>query len=383
MKRRSVVRATGAGALAGIAGCFSREEDDEELDDVEDDTNDDDDEEPDEPDLDGTLRVATTEEVVGGRRAVGDHLREAFEETFDDAELQWTIPEAGLDHYVQRAHLEAEIDADVYFGLTPPALARVDRRLEGRELFRELNTDRITSLDRLRDRLEFGDPSGRVLPTGVRYSCVLYDEDELEEADLEIPETLTTLTEPEHAESLLVPHPNRSDTGLAFFLWTVDAFGKDDAIAYWRDLEDNGARFTESWADSDDAYAAEERPLSVAYSTDPILAVREGRTPDRYGVAFPDEQGYQTPIGAALFDELEEADLAYDFLNFVLSSEVQAKLTEYHLQVPALSSALVDLDEEFEEYADVPSEPVSIGYDQLSSELQEQLEALEAAIGAD
>jgi thiamine transport system substrate-binding protein len=381
MKRRSVVRAAGAGTLVGVAGCFSREEN--ESNDEEPDERADEDEEPDEPDSDGTLRVATTESVVVGRRAVGEHLREAFEEEFPDAELQWTIPDAGLEHYVQRAYLEAEIDADVYFGLTPPALSRVDRQLEGRDLFREINTDRIDSLDRIRDRLEFGDPRGRVLPTGIRYSCVLYDEDELDERDLEPPETLATLIEPEYAESLLVPRPDRSDAGLAFFLWTVDAFGDEDAIAYWRDLEDNGARFTESWTASDDAYAAEERPLSVAYSTDPILAVREGRALERYEIAFLDGTGYQTPIGAGLFEGTDELDLGYDFLNFVLSSDIQAALTEHHLQVPALSSALVDIDEEFEAYAAVPPEPVSIGYDQLSDELQENLEAIEEAIGVD
>src|SRR5690606_27006742 len=99
MKRRSVVRAAGGGALAGLAGCFSREENGEDNETA--DVDDQDDPEPEEPDLEGTLRVATTESVVVGGRAVGERLREAFEEEFDDAELQWTIPETGLEHYVQ------------------------------------------------------------------------------------------------------------------------------------------------------------------------------------------------------------------------------------------------------------------------------------------
>ncbi|TYL39704.1 thiamine ABC transporter substrate-binding protein [Natronococcus pandeyae] len=400
MKRRSVVRAVGSGGLAGLAGCFTREADEEDEEDPSDvDDQDEPDPEPEEPDLDGTLRIATTESIVRGERAADERLRELFEEEFPDAELQWTIPEAGLDHYVQRVHQEAEIDADVYFGLTPAALARVDREPEGRELFRELNQDRITAADRIREDLEFGDPNGRVLPSGVRYSCLLYEDvgdddgddgddgdDEIDAVDngdhgeLEPPETLADLTAPEYEESLLIPHPERSDSGLAFLLWTIDAFGSD-YLEYWRGLEENGARITDGWAASDEAYAAGERPLSVAYSTDPVLANREDRDPDRYRVAFPDEQGYENPLGMAIFEHAEEVDLAYDFLNFALSNEVQAELAERQLQIPAVSSAFVDLDEEFEEHAEIPVEAASVGYDRLREDLEEWLDDWRQTVG--
>ncbi|MFC4436116.1 MULTISPECIES: thiamine ABC transporter substrate-binding protein [Natrialbaceae] len=368
MKRRSVVRAVGGGGLAGLAGCFTREADDEEEAEPAD-VDDRDDPEPEEPDLDGTLRIATTESMVRGERAADERLRELFEEEFPDAELQWTIPEAGLDHYVRRVHQEAEIDADVYFGLTPAALAAVDRELEGRELFRQLNQDRITATDRIRDDLEFGDPNGRVLPSGVRYSCLLHADDD----ELEAPETLADLTEPEYEETLLIPHPERADSGLAFLLWTIDAFGTDGYLDYWSGLRENGARITDGWAASDELYAAAERPLSVAYSTDPVIADREDRDPDRYRVAFPDEQGYETPLGVAIFDQAEKIDLAYDFLNFALSSEVQVELAERRAQIPAVSNAFVDLDEGFEERAEIPAESVTIEYDRLRGSLEEWL----------
>lgn len=388
MKRRSVVRAVGGGGLAGLAGCFTREADEEDEEEEPSDVDDQDepDPEPEEPDLDGTLRIATTESMVRGERAADERLRELFEEEFPDAELQWTIPEAGLDHYVRRVDQEAEIDADVYFGLTPAALARVDRELEGRELFRELNQDRITAADRIRDGLEFGDPNGRVLPAGVRYSCLLYEDTDDDDGDddtdavdngdngeLDPPETLADLTDPEYEETLLIPHPERADSGLAFLLWTIDAFGTDDYLDYWRGLRENGAWITDGWAASDELYAAGERPLSVAYSTDPVFAAQGDRDPDRYRVGFPDEQGYENPLGMAIFEHAEEVDLAYDFLNFGLSSEVQSELAERRLQIPAVSSAFVELDEEFEERAEIPAEPVSIEYDRLRDSLEEWL----------
>lgn len=365
MDRRSVVRAVGVGALAGTAGCFSRDEDENGDDDEATDATERDDTEPEEPDLEGTFRVATTESMVVGERAVGEWLREAFEEEFPDAELQWTIPEAGLDHYRRRVEQGAEIDADVYLGLTPPDLARLDADLAPNTLFRELNADRLPATERIRDGLEFGDPSGRVVSTGVRYSCLWYDETELEG-----PDGLTDLLDEEYEEALLAPRPDRSDAGLAFLLWTIETIGDDGYRGYWGELEENGLELVDDWRASTTAFADGDRPLAVGYSTDAAFAEREGWDTDDWELAFPSEQGYETPAGAAVFEDAEEVDLAYDFLNFLLSGDVQAELAVRRSQMPALSRAFLDLDETFEETAAVPSEPVSVDYDRLRSDLE-------------
>ncbi|WP_394740797.1 thiamine ABC transporter substrate-binding protein [Natronococcus roseus] len=375
MNRRSVVRTVGVGALAGMAGCSSPVGDDDEDDDDEDgenegeeatDATERDDTEPDEPDLEGTFRVATTESMVVGERAVGEWIKEAFEEEFPDAELQWTIPEAGLDHYRRRAEQDAEIDADVYLGLTPPDLAGLDADLASHSLFRELGTDRLPTTERIRDGLEFGDPSGRAVPVGVRYSCLWYDESELDG-----PDELTDLLDDEYEERLLAPRPDRSDAGLAFLLWTVEVVGDDGYRRYWGDLEENGLELVDDWIASTAAFADGDHPLTVGYSTDAAFAEREGWEVDDWELAFPDEQGYETPIGAAVFEDAEEVDLAYDFLNFLLSSDVQAAFAERHSAMPALSRAFLELDEPFEETAAVPADPVSVGYDRLRSDLEQ------------
>ncbi|MDG5817942.1 extracellular solute-binding protein [Natronococcus sp. A-GB7] len=367
MNRRSVVRAVGVGALAGTAGCFSRDEEEDEDDGDEEatDATERDDTEPDDPDLEGTFRVATTESMVVGERAVGEWIKEAFEEEFPDAELQWTIPEAGLDHYRRRVDQGAEIDADVYLGLTPSDLARLDADLAANALFRELGGDRLPATERIRDDLEFGDPSGRAVPAGVRYSCLWYDESELEE-----PDDLADLLDDEYEDSLLVPRADRSDAGLAFLLWTIETVGDDGYRRYWGDLEENGLELVNDWTASTTAFADGDRPLAVGYSTDAAFAEREGLETDDWELAFPNGQGYETPVGAAIFEDAEEVDLAYDFLNFLLSSDVQAEFAERHSVIPALSRAFLELDETFEESAAVPSEPVSVGYDRLRSDLE-------------
>ncbi|AGB39758.1 thiamine ABC transporter substrate-binding protein [Natronococcus occultus] len=378
MNRRAVVRAVGVGALTGAAGCFSREDDEDDADDA----TDRDDVEPDEPDLEGVLRVATTESMVVGERAVGDWLREAFEEEFPDAELQWTVPEAGLEHYRRRVEQDAEIDADVYLGLTPPDLADLDARLAPETPFRELNDERLPATDRFRDDLAFGDPWDRVVPTGVRYSCLWYDENDLEAAngpeessddadedDLEVPDALEELPDGAYEDALVAPDPGRSDAGLAFLLWVIETVGEDEFIRYWGELDENGLELTDDWEGTVTAFADGHRPLAAGYTTDAAYAEREGWETDGWEVVFPDERGYETPIGAAVFEDAVEVDLAYDFLNFLLSADIQAELAVRHSQIPALSRAFLDLDESFEDAIAVPSEPVSIGYDRLREEL--------------
>ncbi|WP_293032849.1 extracellular solute-binding protein, partial [Natronococcus sp.] len=200
---------------------------------------------------------------------------------------------------------------------------------------------------------------------GVRYSCLWYDESELEE-----PDGLTDLPNEEYEGSLLVPRADRSGAGLAFLLWTIEAVGDDGYRRYWGDLEENGLELVDDWTASTTAFADGDRPLAVGYSTDAAFAEREGWEIDDWELAFPDEQGYETPVGAAIFEDAEEVDLAYDFLNFLLSSDVQAEFAARHSLMPALSRAFLELDETFEETAAVPSEPVSVGYDRLRSDLE-------------
>lgn len=379
MNRRSVVRAVGVGALAGTAGCFSRDENDEDEngeDEEATDATERDDTEPEEPDLEGTLRVATTESMVVGERAAGEWLREAFEEEVPDAELQWTIPEAGLDHYRRRVEQDAEIDADAYLGLTPPDLARLDAELAPNTLFRDLDGDRLPATERIRNGLEFGDPSGRVVSTGVRYSCLWYDEGELEE-----PDGLTDLLDEEYEGTLLAPRPVGSEAGLAFLLWTIETVGDDGYRGYWGELDENGLELVDDWTASTTAFADGDRPLAVGYSTDAAFADREGLETAGWELAFPDGQGYETPIGAAVFEDAEQPDLAYDFLNFLLSSDVQAELAVRHSQMPALSRAFLELDETLVETAAVPSEPVSVEYDRLRSDLERWLDGWGETIG--
>lgn len=377
MRRRTFVRAVGGGtAVVGLAGCLTRDGGDGDGDDGQDgqdgaDENGENDEnetdgENGEPEYEGTLRVATYESMVDGENPAGTWIKEAFEEEYPDAELDWTVPEDSVNHYIQRAQQDAEIDADVFLGLNVDDLARIDDTLEEGGLFRELDRDRLEHADRIREGLDLGDPHGRVLAYDTGYISLVYDENEVAE-----PETFDDLIQPEYEGTLLAQNAQTSDPGQAFLLWTIDAYGEDGYLDYWRDLVDNDVRIVGSWDDAYSAYTNEDRPMVVSYSTDQVFASEEGADMSRHQVAFLEDQGYANPEAMGLFENLQTEDLAYAFLDFVLSEEAQAEIAVRNVQFPAVSDQYVDLPDDFDQYAHEPSEAVAVGYDELRGNLDD------------
>lgn len=262
MRRRSFLRRVGAGSsvcVAGLAGCFTREESD----DPEEDTSN--------GSMDDALRVATDPSMVTGDASAGAWLKETFEEEYD-TEIRWRVPEAGIDHFIRRGELEASLGADLYLGLTAGDLVRVDDALGAGALFESIDRDQLEYDQRLRGDLAFDDPANRVLPVGTRYLSLVFDEDELEAP----PTTFEALLEEEYADALLAQDPRTSPSGLGFLLWTIVEYGTD-FLEYWHGLTENGLEVHENWMDAYWTYLAAERPMLVSYSTDPVRAAADGR----------------------------------------------------------------------------------------------------------
>ncbi|WP_222915472.1 thiamine ABC transporter substrate-binding protein [Natrinema sp. SYSU A 869] len=360
MKRRTFVGAVGGSAVAGVAGCLTQEGDNGQGNGTNEN-----DPEPENPDLKGELRVATYESMVDGENPAGPWLKEQFEAEYPDAELTWTVPNNAIKDYIDRKQQNAEIDADIYLGANIDDLVRIDDTLDDGGLLRALNVDRIDNAERIRDGLDMGDPHGRVLAYDTGYICLVYDETVVDE-----PETLEDLTEPAYEDALLAQSAQSSDPGQAFLLWTIDASGEDGYLDYWRSLDDNGVRTLKDWSESySGAYMNGERPMVVSYSTDQVFANQYDYDMSRHQIAFPNDQGYANPEGMGIFEKASELDLAYEFLDFALSSEAQAVIAQRNVQFPAVDSEYVDLDEEFDQYAHVPPEAVTIGYDDLRGNL--------------
>ncbi|SFC20566.1 thiamine transport system substrate-binding protein [Halobiforma haloterrestris] len=387
MRRRAFVRRAGVGSVAGIgglgafAGCLTRDPEEEEEEVVRD---------------ENELRIATYSSMVTGETPAGAWLAETFEaDREDDVEIVWTVPESGIENFVRRAQVGARIEADLYLGLTLPELVYVDETLEDR-LFETLQRDRLERDERVRPELTDAveEPHNRLLPFDTGYVTLVADETELEpETDDDsdgdppeavprpgVPETFDDLLAPEYEGALLAQDPRRSDPGRAFLLWTIAEYG-DDFLEYWRGLRENGVGIREGWTEAyRESYLEGARPLVVSYSTDRVGASAAGRELRRHTVTPLDGQGYENVECAAVFADSPRAELAYEFLEFLLSRPAQREVAARNVQFPAVEQERVDLEGRFDEHAIEPEEAVTFTYDDLRGEFVDRLEEWEAEI---
>ncbi len=316
-----------------------------------------------EPDLEGTLTVATYEAFVDApSSSPGPWVKETFESQYPDATVEYVTPENGLNQFIRRRQQGSEIDADVYVGLNTEQLIRVDEQLPDDDLFVQVDRSRFEHAGAIRPELEV-DPRGRALPYDTGYISLVYDENVVSN-----PGTFDALTTDEYAGTLLAQNAQTSDTGRAFLLWTIHEFGAENYLDYWRNLVGNDVRILDSWDAAYGAYGEQERPMVVSYSTDQVYANRYDQDMSRHQVAFPNDQGYANPETMAVFRDASEPDLGRRFMDFLLSPEAQSEIPVRNVQFPATTHA--DLPDDFDRFAKQPPEPVTFSYEELQGNVE-------------
>jgi thiamine transport system substrate-binding protein len=308
------------------------------------------------------LRIATYESFVDTPSTEpGTWIKEEFESEFD-ATLEWFTPEGGLNYFIQRREAGVTIDADAYVGLNVDDLVRIDEQLGETSLLRPVEDGALANAEQIQSGLFF-DPENRAIPFDTGYISLVYDE-----RDVENPGTFDALLDPAYEGTMLAQNAQSSDPGRAFMLWTIDAKGPDGYLDYWRGLKDNDVSIFGSWNDAYGAYGEGEGSIVVSYSTDQVYAHdSEGVDMARHQVGFLNDQGYANPEGMAVFETTDQAELATDFLDWMLSKKVQSRIPILNVQFPATNNA--DPGEEFNQYAYRPEEAVTFDYDELANNL--------------
>ena len=356
MNRRQFLTVAGVGAVTAVAGCL--------------DIGDDDDSNVDE-DGDPILTVATYDSFLEAPSvSPGGWVEEQFQSEFD-ATLVWQSPPEEVNYYIERTNAGLGVDADVYLGLNTEELVRADEQLD-EPLFAEAPD--LDGAENVRADLEF-DPDGRAVPFNTGYICIVYDS-----TVSEAPESFEGLLEDEHSGELIVQNPGTSTPGRAFMLHTIDRFGSDGYLEFWSDLQDNDVTILGSW---DEAYGAwfegrSETPMVVSYSTDQVFAAADGADIDQHQIRFLDDQAYANPEGMAMFEGASNPDLAEEFMEWMLTPEVQGEIAERNVVFPAIEGA--DVPEEYDELAHEPPEAVTFTYEELQGSVSEWIDDWEREI---
>ncbi len=306
-----------------------------------------------------SLTVATYSTFVDAPSdSPGQWIQQEFEERYD-VDFEWAVPERPINHYIEQHNAGEAVDAELYLGIKPQELVRVDRATDG-ELFQSIDRDALEHVDDVGERFYF-DPDERTIPTYANYVSLVYDGRTLGD-----PGTFDALTADSYADTLAVPNPAQDNTGLYFLLWTVNQFGEEGDytyLDYWRDLLDNGAQVVGSWGAMYSQFTEGEVPMVVSYSNDRVYAKRSDSDLEKHRIGFPNGQGYTNLNAIARFADGTNDDLAGRFVDFVLSPEVQSKIAELNVTGPVNTQATPP--DVYREFAREPEEGVFLDYDRL------------------
>ena len=296
----------------------------------------------------------------------------AFERTHPGVKVVWVAPGDALE-VLARLIMERQAggtEADVLLGfddisfpkvLSAGVLAPYDPKL-------------IPNLRHVPQELLF-DPSGRALPYDYGYVTFVYDS-QLLSAEL-APRTLESLTRPELRGKIVLEDPRTSTPGLAFLLWTIAHYGRDWQ-AYWQRLLPNVLTITKGWSEAYDMFQHGEAPLVLSYSTDTAYSyIEEGST--RYRALTLDGEAYREIEGMGIVAGTDVPQLAHDFLNLVLSQDIQELIPTSQWMFPA--SRLARLPADFARYAVVPKKPVQLPPDEVAKHLEGWLSQWQALLG--
>jgi len=276
-------------------------------------------------------------------------------------DLQWVgVDDAGL--LLSRLRLEGSATkADVVLGLDTNLMAEA----EATGLLQPHGLD-MAALD-----LPIAWDDAVFVPFDYGYFAIIYDSEALPEP----PTSLADLVADGDGPKLIIEDPRTSTPGLGLLLWMQAVYG-DRAADAWTKLNNRVLTVTKGWSEAYGLFLDGEAPMVLSYTTSPAYHQIVEET-DRYRAAIFAEGHYLQVELAAMTAGTEHADLARDFLAFVLTQDFQATIPTGNWMYPAIDLG-DSLPEAFRELPQPPS-ALSIDPDEVAAHRGDWIDAWLAA----
>jgi len=295
---------------------------------------------------------------------------ESFAEAVDDNTFATFTTETGIEvevlasddagTLVNQAVLSSDNPlADVLFGVDDTFLSRAVE--EG--IFRAHESPHLDTVDETLHH-----PDQLVTPIDYGDVCFNYDKAWFEESDLEIPDDLTDLTDPDYASLVTVEHPATSSPGLAFVLATVDVFGEEGWLDWWAEMRAGGVNIANDW---NTAYYSDftrydgDTPIVMSYASSPPAEVIFAPEPPEEAPTGVIEAGcYRQVEYAGILEGTEYPEAAGELIDFMLSVEFQEGIPLTWFVFPANQDT--ELPVEFVEHTIIPESPTRLASDHIA-----------------
>ena len=198
--------------------------------------------------------------------------------------------------------------ADVVVGISDDMAAKA----YAADLFEPYSSSALASIPTF---LQF-DPQMRLLPFDYGNFAFVYDSEKLS-SDM-VPTSLEELTDPKYKNKVLLIDPRTSSVGLGLLLWTIEVYGEEEYLSWWKAMKNNALTITEGWSSAYGLFTEGEAPLVLSYTTSPVYHVTFEDT-TRYRTALFTE-GHSTTIeGVGLLSSSKKKESAKQFIDFLLT----------------------------------------------------------------
>lgn len=281
----------------------------------------------------------------------------ALDEFTDETGIEVEIVIAGdTGTMVSAAALTAgNPEADVIWGIDNTFLSRaIDA-----EVFEPYEAN---GLDAIPTELTGLVPGHEATPVDFGDVCLNYDIDALDRLDLAPPTSFADLLLPEYSGRLVVENPGMSSPGLAFLLATIAAHGEEGWEAYWQGLRANDVKVANGWSEAyygDFTRAGGDRPLVVSYGSSPPFEVLYAEEPlDQAASGVVESTCFRQVEFAGILRGTDAPESAGKLIDFLISERFQREIALNLFVFPANDS--VELEIEFELYAAIPDDPITI-----------------------
>ena len=270
---------------------------------------------------DKTLTVYTYESFIS-EWGPGPKVKEAFEKTCD-----CTVNFVGVADGVallSRLKLEgAASKADIVLGLD----TNLVQEAKDTGLFTPHGID-ASAAD-----VPGGFSDDVFVPYDYGHFAVIYDTQTIKSP----PASLKELVEGDASQKIVIQDPRTSTPGLGLLLWVKSVYG-DKAPEAWAKLKNRVLTVTPGWSESYGMFTKGEAPMVLSYTTSPAYHMIAENT-DRYQAASFAEGHYIQIEVAGLLKNAPDAQLAKDFLAFMLTPGFQDAIPENNWMMPVAKTS--------------------------------------------
>ena len=178
-------------------------------------------------------------------------------------------------------------------------------------------------------KLELSHPENYYHVWSLMFTGIMYNKQVLDRYNLPVPKTYTDLGNPVYKDQIISANPLKSSTASSNVVAMLQIY-EDAAPSLWEKINENLPYYSGSSSRIYTLVSKGEFALAIGLSRPALVAMGEGYP---VGFVFPSDGSQIYDNSMALVKGAKHPNLAKEFMNYILSDEMQLKGTEY-LYIP-------------------------------------------------